>query len=198
MKDKLMQINTEVEALQSDVKYKDKVLNKQRSEFLVSVRGRTRALTDLSKATILLRETQVKCCALLFAVFCTPPTFVVVELQEVSIGQADQSFTLVLNILGLQANAEEYVIELSKLEFFVTSAQREMDTTRRLYALEVTKRNQTGIALIDRNDELCILYEKFNVQVRSFLLQQNTNGPLNTFIHGSLYVSSLIFVPTRN
>ncbi|KAG6556431.1 hypothetical protein Mapa_002374 [Marchantia paleacea] len=120
MKDKLMQINTEVEALQSDVKYKDEVLNKQRNEFLVSVRGRSRLLSDLSKATILLRETQ--------------------------------------------ANAEEYVIELSKLEFFVTSAQREMDTTRRLYALEVTRRNQTGIALIDRNDELCILYEKFNVQ----------------------------------
>jgi hypothetical protein len=29
----------------------------------------------------------------------------------------------------------------------------------------VKDRNQVGISLIDRNDELCILYEKSNVQV---------------------------------
>ncbi|KAL2631495.1 hypothetical protein R1flu_016181 [Riccia fluitans] len=121
MKDKLLQINTEVESLQSDVKYKDKVLNKQRNEFLVSVRERSHLLSEISKAAFRLRETR--------------------------------------------ASAEEYVIESSKLEDFVTKAQREMARTRKMYALEVSARNQMGLSLIDRNDELCILYEKNNVQM---------------------------------
>ncbi|KAL3684700.1 hypothetical protein R1sor_002722 [Riccia sorocarpa] len=121
MKDKLFQINTEVESLQSDVKYKEKVLNKQRSEFLVSVRERSRLLSVISKAAFKLRETQ--------------------------------------------ASAEEYMIESTKLEDFVTKAEREMARTRKMYALEVSTRNQIGLSLIDRNDELCILYEKNNVQM---------------------------------
>lgn len=35
---------------------------------------------------------------------------------------------------------------------------------KRQYELVVESRNYTGIQLIDRNDELCILYEKANVQ----------------------------------
>ena len=31
----------------------------------------------------------------------------------------------------------------------------------------ILSRNYTGIMLIDRNDELCILYEKHNIQVRT-------------------------------
>jgi hypothetical protein len=36
---------------------------------------------------------------------------------------------------------------------------------RKIYELAVKDRNKVGIMLIDRNDELCILYEKNNVQV---------------------------------
>ena len=32
------------------------------------------------------------------------------------------------------------------------------------YEVAVEERNYTGIQLIDRNDELCILYEKSNIQ----------------------------------
>ena len=35
---------------------------------------------------------------------------------------------------------------------------------KRRYETAVEERNYTGIQLIDRNDELCILYEKSNMQ----------------------------------
>ncbi|CAM6093040.1 unnamed protein product [Calypogeia fissa] len=121
MKDKLITITIEVEALQNDVKYKDTTLIKQRAEYQASVRGRTQLLLELTKSTLLLR---VK-----------------------------------------NSQAAEFELEVAKLEAFVNASEREMLRTRKLYGLEVTNRNQTGIALIDRNDELCILYEKLNVQV---------------------------------
>ena len=36
---------------------------------------------------------------------------------------------------------------------------------RKQYEVAIESRNYTGITLIDRNDELCILYEKNNIQV---------------------------------
>ena len=44
------------------------------------------------------------------------------------------------------------------------TAEKEMLRMRRRYEDAVERRNQTGVALIDRNDELCILYEKANLQ----------------------------------
>lgn len=48
------------------------------------------------------------------------------------------------------------------------------------YEVAVEERNYTGIQLIDRNDELCILYEKSNIQEQimrngeyEFLQRQN-------------------------
>lgn len=35
---------------------------------------------------------------------------------------------------------------------------------RRQYERAIEARNYTGILLIDRNDELCVLYEKHNIQ----------------------------------
>ena len=35
---------------------------------------------------------------------------------------------------------------------------------KKRYEVAVEERNYTGIQLIDRNDELCILYEKANMQ----------------------------------
>ena len=38
---------------------------------------------------------------------------------------------------------------------------------KKQYETQVEQRNWTGITLIDRNDELCILYEKANIQART-------------------------------
>lgn len=46
----------------------------------------------------------------------------------------------------------------------ILSLQKDMQSLRVQYEEACEHRNYTGIQLIDRNDELCILYEKSNVQ----------------------------------
>ena len=46
----------------------------------------------------------------------------------------------------------------------IDSLQTDMKGLREQYELACENRNLTGIQLIDRNDELCILYEKSNIQ----------------------------------
>jgi hypothetical protein len=54
---------------------------------------------------------------------------------------------------------------VDKLNSLINGSEREMIRLRQAYADAVEHRNMTGIQLIDRNDELCILHEKFNIQV---------------------------------
>ncbi|KAJ1619217.1 hypothetical protein T492DRAFT_1087320 [Pavlovales sp. CCMP2436] len=54
--------------------------------------------------------------------------------------------------------------EVRNLNAIINSIEREMLRLKRQYEVAVEDRNYTGIQLIDRNDELCILYEKSNVQ----------------------------------
>ena len=46
----------------------------------------------------------------------------------------------------------------------IVSLQKDMQGLRQQYELACQNRNLTGIQLIDRNDELCILYQKSNIQ----------------------------------
>ena len=46
----------------------------------------------------------------------------------------------------------------------ILSLQKDMQSLRVQYEEACENRNYTGIQLIDRNDELCILYEKSNIQ----------------------------------
>ena len=46
----------------------------------------------------------------------------------------------------------------------ILSLEKEMLQLRHKYEVACESRNYTGIQLIDRNDELCILYEKANIQ----------------------------------
>lgn len=58
----------------------------------------------------------------------------------------------------------QQLMEIDKLNSIINSAERQMINLRTDYAQAVDNRNKTGIQLIDRNDELCILYEKSNIQ----------------------------------
>lgn len=58
----------------------------------------------------------------------------------------------------------QQLMEIEKLNSIVNSAEKQMIRLRTDYAQAVDARNKTGIHLIDRNDELCILYEKSNIQ----------------------------------
>eukprot|EP00658_Telonema_sp_P-2_P082061 TRINITY_DN8584_c0_g1_i1.p1 TRINITY_DN8584_c0_g1~~TRINITY_DN8584_c0_g1_i1.p1 ORF type:complete len:451 (-),score=170.02 TRINITY_DN8584_c0_g1_i1:286-1638(-) len=56
------------------------------------------------------------------------------------------------------------VAEIAKLNHVIDRSEREMVTMKTKYELTMEERNFMGIQLIDRNDELCILYEKANIQ----------------------------------
>lgn len=66
---------------------------------------------------------------------------------------------------GAQLNeqVEQYLNEIEKLNTIINSIEREMISLRRKYEQAVETRNFTGTQLIDRNDELCILWEKSNI-----------------------------------
>lgn len=46
----------------------------------------------------------------------------------------------------------------------MNSIEKDMLELKQKYEMACESRNYTGIQLIDRNDELCILYEKSNIQ----------------------------------
>merc|ERR1719181_992960 len=65
---------------------------------------------------------------------------------------------------ALNEQVEQYVIEIDKLNSIINAIEKEMVVLRRKYEQAVETRNFTGTQLIDRNDELCILWEKSNIQ----------------------------------
>jgi len=56
------------------------------------------------------------------------------------------------------------VAEIAKLNHVIDRSEREMVAMKTKYEMTMEERNFMGIQLIDRNDELCILYEKANIQ----------------------------------
>jgi chromosome segregation ATPase len=62
--------------------------------------------------------------------------------------------------------------QMSKLNTVITGTEDDMLALKQGYEDAVENRNYTGIQLIDRNDELCILFEKASVQEK--VLKQGT------------------------
>lgn len=62
-----------------------------------------------------------------------------------------------------QAAVEGHIQAIDKLNSVIAGLERDMLALRRAYEGGVEGRNYAGIALIDRNDELVILYDKANV-----------------------------------
>lgn len=63
-----------------------------------------------------------------------------------------------------QAELERQITEIEKLNTIINSLERDMLRLKGLYEGAVEGRNLAGVQLIDRNDELCVLYEKANLQ----------------------------------
>ena len=57
-----------------------------------------------------------------------------------------------------QETVEQQIVEIDKLNSIINAMEKEMLTLKQQYETAVDARNYTGIQLIDRNDELCILY----------------------------------------
>uniref|UniRef100_A0A7S4KN77 Cilia- and flagella-associated protein 58 central coiled coil domain-containing protein n=1 Tax=Guillardia theta TaxID=55529 RepID=A0A7S4KN77_GUITH len=63
-----------------------------------------------------------------------------------------------------QQTVDQKISEIDKLNSIINVVEKDMVRLKKQYEQAVEERNYTGIQLIDRNDELCILYEKSNIQ----------------------------------
>lgn len=59
---------------------------------------------------------------------------------------------------------EQQIQEIDKLNLVINNLEKQMLELKSHYEHAVEDRNLTGVQLIDRNDELCILYERSNQQ----------------------------------
>jgi predicted RNase H-like nuclease (RuvC/YqgF family) len=64
----------------------------------------------------------------------------------------------------LKGQVAQLAAETDNLNALINGIEKEMLRLKKRYESAVEERNYTGIQLIDRNDELCILYEKSNMQ----------------------------------
>ena len=177
MKDKVVTLSTEVEQLQSEVLYKEKVLSKMHVDYEASVKGRSAIRDDITKCSQVWKEKKVQfrvltfCQALLLFLHVLslgkllPTISLPSSALDVAWWSLEISFASERDALGEQLVAEEQELEVINLEDIINKAEKDMVTARKRYGLAVKNRNTIGILLIDRNDELCILYEKCNVQV---------------------------------
>ena len=63
-----------------------------------------------------------------------------------------------------QSTVEQQIQEIDKLNVVINTLEKEMLELKGNYERAIEDRNVTGVQLIDRNDELCILYERSNQQ----------------------------------
>ena len=68
--------------------------------------------------------------------------------------------------LRYQFIIQEIRLEEHKLEESILQKAQMNKKMISEYTVHISKRNAFGLQLIDRNDELAIMYEKVNVQVR--------------------------------
>merc|ERR1712096_62556 len=66
-----------------------------------------------------------------------------------------------------QARVEQQVVEINKLNSIINDLENEMLEVKKQYEQAVENRNFMGLQLIERNDELCILFERANVQEKT-------------------------------
>ncbi|KAG5461151.1 MAG: hypothetical protein BJ554DRAFT_6702 [Olpidium bornovanus] len=71
---------------------------------------------------------------------------------------------LLLQYREKREQIDQHLSRIESLNTAINAAEQDMVAMKRHYEAAVRDRNQTGTHLLDRNDELCILYEKLNVQ----------------------------------
>ena len=66
-----------------------------------------------------------------------------------------------------QTVVEQQILGIDKLSSIIDGLESDMNALKLQYEAAVEMRSYTGIQLIDRNDELCVLYEKSNVHEKT-------------------------------
>ncbi len=59
---------------------------------------------------------------------------------------------------------DQNINEIEKLNMIIIGLQKDIQHLRGQYEHACEHRNSTGVQLIDRNDDLCVMYEKLNSQ----------------------------------
>lgn len=64
----------------------------------------------------------------------------------------------------MREKREQQRMDIAKLNLLIHQAEEQMVQLRKRYETAVQHRNDRGIQLIQRNEEVCIFYEKVNIQ----------------------------------
>jgi hypothetical protein len=64
----------------------------------------------------------------------------------------------------MQEKQDQLRIDIAKLNLLINHSEEQMVQLRKQYEQEIQKRNDRGVQLIERNEEVCIFYEKLNIQ----------------------------------
>ena len=67
----------------------------------------------------------------------------------------------------MREKREQQRMDISKLNMLINQAEEQMVRLRKRYENAVQHRNDRGIQLIERDEEVCIFYEKVNIQGKS-------------------------------
>lgn len=59
---------------------------------------------------------------------------------------------------------EQQKMDIAKLNTMINQSEEQMTKLRNRYEKAITHRNERGIKLIERNEEVCVFYEKVNIQ----------------------------------
>ncbi|KAH9508117.1 hypothetical protein Btru_054756 [Bulinus truncatus] len=59
---------------------------------------------------------------------------------------------------------EQQRVDLSKLNLMINQGEEQMIKLRKRYKKNVQHRNERGVKLIERNEEVCVFYERVNIQ----------------------------------
>lgn len=106
-----------------------------------------------------------------------------------------------------QGTVEQQIQEIDKLNVVINNLEKEMLQLKARYEHAVEERNITGVQLIDRNDELCILYERSNQQLETLkkgeliLIKLEENIRLLRLYYEELnrkYIVANNKIPTKN
>ncbi|XP_015758024.1 PREDICTED: coiled-coil domain-containing protein 146-like [Acropora digitifera] len=74
-----------------------------------------------------------------------------------------------IEILRSKVNAKDRRLDIAKLNDLINKAEENMVQLRKRYESSVQERNDMGIHLIETNEEVCVFYEKLNIQGNSLV-----------------------------
>ncbi|XP_039219768.1 coiled-coil domain-containing protein 146 isoform X1 [Crotalus tigris] len=68
------------------------------------------------------------------------------------------------NLQEMKEKREQQLMDVERLTNTLTHIEEEMVQLRKTYEKAVQRRNESGVQLIEREEEVCIFYEKINIQ----------------------------------